>query len=170
LKQVFIKILYNSDKEKRRFIITMDNRNIYNNLQQPNGYYPSYYAATAPTIRTDVPAYMMPQPAPAAIIKGRPVSSLEEARVAQIDLDGSVSIFPDLGNKKIYTKRINADGTATLHTYSLDEQVPVAAPEYVTKDEIGELKKTLDDVLFRLSSINQTPAAAAPATKPVLNF
>jgi hypothetical protein len=37
-------------------------------------------------------------------IKGRPVVSIDEARASQIDLDGSLYVFPDLGNKKIYTK------------------------------------------------------------------
>lgn len=39
--------------------------------------------------------------------KGRPVSSKEEARAAQIDFDGSLWIFTDIGNGKIYTKQIN---------------------------------------------------------------
>ena len=38
------------------------------------------------------------------ILKGRPVASLEEARAMSIDFDGSVFFFPDLANKKIYTK------------------------------------------------------------------
>jgi hypothetical protein len=46
---------------------------------------------------------MMPSPAP-NYIKGRPVVSIDEARASQIDLDGSLYVFPDLGNKKIYTK------------------------------------------------------------------
>lgn len=147
----------------------MDNRNLYAQTQQQNGYYPYYPAGTAPMMRPEAPTYMMPQPAPAAIIKGRPVSSLEEARVAQIDLDGSISFFPDLGNKRIYTKRINADGTASINTYSLDEQVPVAQIEYVTKNELAELKKSLDDVIKRLSGtpINTT---STQTSKPALNF
>lgn len=148
----------------------MDNRNMYNTQIPQGGYYSPYYAANGSYTRPEAPAYMMPQTAPAAIIKGRPVSSFEEARVAQIDLDGSISIFPDLGNKKIYTKRINADGTASLHTYSLDEQVPAAQPEYATKEEFGELKKTLDDILFQISQASTKPASAPTTQKPILNF
>ena len=71
-------------------------------------------------------------------LKGRPVVSIEEARASQIDLDGSLFIFTDIGNKKIYTKQINLDGTATLNTYSLVENVAPAAEEisYVTKEEL----------------------------------
>lgn len=57
------------------------------------------------------------------VIKGRPVSSYDEAKASMIDLDGSVFMFPDYGNGKIYTKQINLDGTATIKTYSLDTDV-----------------------------------------------
>ena len=70
----------------------MDNRNIYQ--QQQPSYYPygGYPAAAATYARPEVPAYMLPQsPAPAGL-KGRPVASFEEARVAQI-ARGDVSYF-----------------------------------------------------------------------------
>ena len=136
----------------------MDNRNIYQQQQQPSYYsYGGYPAATTPMMRPELPAYMLPQTAPSAVLKGRPVSSFEEARVAQIDLDGSVSIFPDLGNKRIYTKRINIDGTATISTYTLDEQpIESTGPEYATKEEISELKVTLDAIMEKLSAKSKT--------------
>jgi hypothetical protein len=103
-------------------------------------------------MRPELPAYMLPQTAPSAVLKGRPVSSFEEARVAQIDLDGSIFIFPDLGNKRIYTKRINADGTAALHAYTLEEKpVEVINIEPVSRDEFNELKKTLEALVAQLS-------------------
>lgn len=55
-------------------------------------------------------------------LKGRPVSSLEEARASMIDLDGSLFVFTDIANNKIYTKQIMLDGTAELKTYELVEQ------------------------------------------------
>jgi len=48
------------------------------------------------------------------ILKGKPVASVEEARATSIDFDGSIFFFPDLANKRIYTKQINMDGTATM--------------------------------------------------------
>lgn len=51
-------------------------------------------------------------------LKCRPVSSREEAMAFQIDLDGSLWVFPNVGNGKIYTKQINNDGTATFSTYA----------------------------------------------------
>jgi hypothetical protein len=57
--------------------------------------------AQAQTPASPTPAFMMPQQ---NYIKGRPVVSIDEARASQIDLDGSLYVFPDLNNKKIYTK------------------------------------------------------------------
>lgn len=67
-------------------------------------------------------------------IKGRPVSSIEEVRAASIDFDGSIFFFPDIANKKIYTKQINLDGTSILNTYELKD-IPSATVQYVTKEE-----------------------------------
>ena len=67
---------------------------------------------------------MMQQQVPQQMqmIKGRPVSSLEEARASMIDLDDSMYVFTDVANKRIYTKQILLDGTAELKTYVLEEQ------------------------------------------------
>lgn len=63
-------------------------------------------------------------------LKGRPVSSFDEAKAAMIDLDGSVHYFTDKANKKIYTKQINLDGTALIETYSLDSPIiPAEQPQ-----------------------------------------
>lgn len=56
------------------------------------------------------------------VIKGRPVSGIEEARAAMIDLDGSLFVFTDIANKKIYTKQIQLDGSAEVKIYRLVEQ------------------------------------------------
>ena len=71
-------------------------------------------------------------------LKGRPVTSFDEAKASSIDFDGSVFYFPDLANGKIYTKQINLDGTATLSVYAIQE-LPVeetpSTEEFVTKEE-----------------------------------
>lgn len=76
-------------------------------------------------------------------IKGRPVSSIEEARAISIDFDGSIFYFPDLANKRIYTKQINMDGTASLKVYEFKEEPVVTTPQYVTKEEFEEALKKL---------------------------
>ena len=72
-------------------------------------------------------------------LKGRPVSSLDEAKAMSIDFDGSVFYFPDLANRRIYTKQINMDGTASLNMYELKEikQAQTEA-DYITRHEFEE--------------------------------
>lgn len=67
----------------------------YNN----NNYYPQQTMRQPQTYINPTPQIMAPPG-----LKGRMVSSLEEARATSIDFDGSVFYFPDLANKKIYTK------------------------------------------------------------------
>lgn len=83
-------------------------------------------------------------------LKGRPVSSIDEARAAPIDFDGSVTYFPDVANKRIYSKQINMDGTATMCMYEL-KPLPVEAPSanYVTKEE---LEKAINDLRAALTA------------------
>lgn len=84
-------------------------------------------------------------------IKGRPVSSYDEAKASMIDLDGSVFIFPDYGNNKIYTKQINLDGTATINTYTLD--TPVQSQAAPVKSSNAS-QNTLDLINNLQSQIN----------------
>ena len=108
-------------------------------------------------------------------LKGRPVSSLEEARAAAIDFDGSVFFFPDLANKRIYTKQINLDGTASMNMYEYKE-VPTEAfnsSNFVTRQEFDE---TLNDIKGVLNMIAQQTQQQKqqPKTeeqsKPQINF
>ena len=56
------------------------------------------------------------------VLKGRPVSSYDEAKASMIDLDGSLFVFTDIANNCIYRKQILLDGSAELKTYVLQEQ------------------------------------------------
>lgn len=82
-------------------------------MYQNYGY---YSPVQQPMNQQTIPNYTQPnylRPAqPQNGLKGRLVSSLEEARATSIDFDGSIFYFPDLANKRIYTKQINMDGTA----------------------------------------------------------
>lgn len=88
---------------------------------------------------------------PQAGLKGRPVSSLEEVRAAQIDFDGSLFVFPDLAHNRIYTKTINMDGTASLNMYELSqiptETATIETSNFVTREEFNEAIKSLKETL-----------------------
>lgn len=140
---------------------------MYNNLTQQTPYMygynmPQYQKMMAPQDNQQI-APQQPYNAPIMMpqlnyIKGRPVVSIDEARASQIDLDGSLYVFPDLGNKKIYTKQINLDGTATFNVFELsapNEAAPM--PTYVTKDELDEILAN-----FKASLVQEKPKDAAP--------
>lgn len=75
-------------------------------------------------------------------IKGRPVASIEEARASIIDFDGSIFYFPDLANKRIYTKQINMDGSAILNVYEL-KLAPIEHENFVTREEFEAFVNSL---------------------------
>ena len=106
---------------------------MYNNYYQPNP--------------TQAATYPRPQTIPTPGLKGRPVSSIDEARASSVDFDGTVFYFPDLANKCIYTKQINLDGTATLLMYELKEIPVPSQPNFITREEfentIAQLKNSL---------------------------
>lgn len=93
-------------------------------------------------------------------LKGRPVTSIDEARVAQIDFDGTLNIFTDIANKRIYTKQINMDGTSSFNIYCLTEPEPekpvqtqeIDLKDYVTKEELNTL---LSQVTGTISALEQ---------------
>ena len=87
-------------------------------------------------------------------LRGRPVASLEEVRAASIDFDGSVFFFPDLANKRIYTKQISMDGTAVMNMYELKE-MPTPQSNFPTGDYIT--RKEFEDALMALRASIQQP-------------
>ena len=111
-----------------------------------------------------------------SMIKGRAVTSIDEAKAAMIDLDGSMFVFPDIANKRIYTKQINLDGTASLNTYVLQEQKQ-AEPcetlnqEMVSKQEFDSTINTLTNYIKSLESqLSQINMEVNNNGKPNANY
>lgn len=130
----------------------------------------NYYPQQIPNqqVPQQQPQYQIPnylrQAPPQVTLKGRLVSSLEEARATSIDFDGSVFYFPDLANKRIYTKQINMDGTASLYVYELRE-LPIeeekssfvpSVEKFVTREEFERV----------LAELRQKPTEPAASAKP----
>ena len=74
----------------------------YNGYPQAQGNYPQAFPQRYPQQQMQMPVNN--------IVKGRVVTGIEEARAAQVDLDGTPSYFPSLGEGKIYVKYIGMDG------------------------------------------------------------
>ena len=138
-------------------------------MYQNYNYYP---ITTNPQVSQQSYNPYLRQAPPQTGLKGRPVSSLEEVRASSIDFDGSVFYFPDMANRRIYTKQINIDGTATLNVYELIELknetkegiVLPSMEKFVTKEELQQVLAQ-----FR-QSLDEKTAPTPAATSEVLNF
>ena len=130
---------------------------------QPNAYYYPNQPQQSYAPR-QVP-YEMPQQ---NLLKGRFVSSVDEVRAAQVDFDGSIFIFPDMANKKIYTKQIDLNGNVKLEEY---DWVPIektaAVGDFVTKQEFEE---TMAKVKEAISQAVQPQVTPQPQSKEGFNF
>ena len=92
------------------------------------------------------------------LLKGNPVTSIEEARASRIDLDGSLFVFPDVTNKKIYTKQINLDGTASLITYVQEtpsNEQEVGVNSFLTKEDIISLEEQIKALNSNMSELKE---------------
>lgn len=129
--------------------------------QMPQGY------ANMPQQMPQQPQFIQQSP----IIKGRAVTSIDEVRASMIDLDGSLFVFPDMGNKKVHTKQINLDGTATINTYTLEKPIVQIQNEtetiekqeqkvYIEKGEFDNVVKNfsqqVEDLRKELTETKQT--------------
>lgn len=92
------------------------------------------------------------------MLKGRPVSSYDEAKAAMIDLDGSMFVFTDIANKRIYTKQIMLDGSAELKVYTLQEQNIKEQKQdsnYVLQTDFEEAINILKSQILELKGVKE---------------
>lgn len=116
-------------------------------MQQQNYYY-----------TPQVPRYTSQpqQPIVTPMLRGRPVSSLEEVRAAAVDFDGIVTYFPDLPKGRIYTKQCNMDGTASINLYEL-KPIPTettTSENFVTREEFTKALAALKEAFNSMTKID----------------
>lgn len=103
-------------------------------------------------------------------IKGKPVGGEDEARNTIIDMDGSVFLFPDLQNGKVYTKQMNPETFAPIfRVYKLEDATPlIPAPApidtsiFARQEEVEQMKGTIASLQATLNDM----LAPAPQTAP----
>ena len=88
----------------------------YNGYPQVQGNYPQAFTQRYPQQQMQMPVNN--------IVKGRVVTGIEEARAAQVDLDGTPSYFPSLGEGKIYVKYIGMDGLPVFQSFIVEQPKP----------------------------------------------
>ena len=108
--------------------------------------------------------------APSNTVKCIAVTSIDEAKASMIDLDGSLHVFTDTTNKRIYTKYIDLDGNPKFEIYELINQqqeqpkpveiVKESMPAFLKESEFDDFydsyKKEYDNLKGQLSKIEKT--------------
>lgn len=91
---------------------------------------------------------------PQQMINCRPVSSYDEAKASMIDLDGSLFVFTDVANKKIYTKQIMLDGTAELKTYVLEDNQNKMQEQQAQQNNMYVLRTDFENVIKSMKQVD----------------
>ena len=101
----------------------------------------------------------------------RPVSSVEEVRAYPIEFDGSIFYFPDIANKKIYTKFIGVDGNVVINLYELKELAfanqSIDSSTFITRNEFEE---TINQLKQFMSQQKPGDAQQTAAQQPEFKF
>lgn len=139
-------------------------------MQNQNYYYNPQYSRYTP----QQPLVSQPMP----MLRGRPVSGLEEVRAAAVDFDGIVTYFPDLAHGCIYTKQCNMDGTAALNVYEikpLPTETNANPNNFVTREEftkaLAAIREAFNSAKIDPQTSNPTPSNnPEPVQKTEFNF
>lgn len=67
------------------------------------------------------------------------VTCIDEAKAAQIPLDGSITVFVNVQNGEIYTKQLDNNGLADLKSYRRIQNVAQQNIQYVSVQDFNAL-------------------------------
>ena len=93
-----------------------------------------------------------------AYLKGRMVTSMDEARAAQIDLDGTSTFFPCPAEGKIYEKCIDLNGLPIFKVYEIAK--PQERPAFADKSFVDNLVERVEKLEQRLGEMNYVESDA----------
>lgn len=124
----------------------------------PYGYYQAPYQM--PGMPQQMPNQMA-QPAPVQQqpqgLNGRMVTSKEEALGVPVDFMGGVTILPDIGHGRIYTKVFNPNtGAADFLEYRLvPAETPAPAVQFAPMTEIEKLRAQVETIEQALQDLQK---------------
>lgn len=131
-------------------------------------YAPNPYTGAAPQmqqrlnyLQQQMQAYQQPQMFPAQMsgtyLKGRVVTGMDEAKAAQIDLDGSSTFFPCPAEGKIYEKSIDLNGLPVFRVYQLSNPQEQKQVVYAERSCVDNLIQRVDKLEKQLGGMNHEP-------------
>lgn len=105
--------------------------------------------------------YQQPQMFPTQMsgtyLKGRVVTGMDEAKAAQIDLDGTSTFFPCPAEGKIYEKLIGLDGLPIFRIYEINNSQK--QPAYAEQNIVDRLVERVDRLEKQIGGMNHEPDA-----------
>lgn len=134
--------------------------------------YNSYAYGATPNMRNRLEAMQQQYSVPSnygvqtTMAVGRVVTGLEEARAAQIPLDGTPVYFPSPAENKIYVKYVGMNGTPVFNVYELAGQGQ--QPVYADNATVTALQKRVENLEVLVKGCNsnvQSNADIANASK-----
>ena len=100
-------------------------------------------------------------------IMGRLVTGIDEARAAQVALDGTPSYFPSMGEGKIYVKYIGMDGLPVFQTFVVEAQKQQAAPG-ITLESLAQRVQYIENAIQNMNGgVNNVQPNANDANAPI---
>lgn len=115
-------------------------------------YYPTGFYGAGPQMQERLAMLEQQRQAqrPALFIRGHLVTGIEEARAAQIMLDGTPSYFPSPAEGKIYEKSIDMNGMPAFKVYALSNEPPkeekAAGALEALEAKVAELEKAINEM------------------------
>ena len=107
--------------------------------------------------------YQQPQMFPTQMsgtyLKGRVVTGMDEAKAAQIDLDGTSTFFPCPAEGKIYEKSIDLNGLPVFRVYQLSNPQEQKQVVYAERSCVDNLIQRVDKLEKQLGGMNHEPDA-----------
>ena len=92
-------------------------------------------------------------------LKGRIVTGMDEAKAAQIDLDGTSTFFPCPAEGKIYEKSIDLNGLPVFRVYQLSNPQEQQQVVYAERSCVDNLIQRVDKLEKQLGGMNHEPDA-----------
>lgn len=99
-------------------------------------------------------------------LRGRMVTGMDEAKAAQIEMDGTSTFFPCPAEGKIYEKFLGLDGLPVFRVYQIMQPQEQQKPVYAERSYVDNLIKRVDNLEKALGGVNhESDADVSDVTK-----
>ena len=99
-------------------------------------------------------------------LRGRMVTGMDEAKAAQIEMDGTSTFFPCPEEGKIYEKFLGLDGLPVFRVYQIMQPQEQQKPVYAERSYVDNLIKRVDNLEKALGGVNhESDADVSDVTK-----